>query len=301
MGEINTKFVEHEYDYVKPASLDEVLDILAEKKDKASIYAGGTDLLVHLKMGKGADMEVMVDINGIDELFGVTKTDNEVRIGGAEKIWVLETHPVIKELYPALAKAMSLMASISVRNMASIGGNFCNASPVADTVGPCMCYKGQVELKSKERGTRLVDATEFFVGPGRTVIEPDEILSAIILPVPKENTGDSFTKVSRVRPDIAKISFTCAITRDGDKVETCRIAMGTVAPTPKFFGEISSELDGKKMTRELIQETADKLEAAIKPRKKSRSSTPEYKKAMTQLMAKENLETAWRASGGELA
>ena len=301
MGEINTKFVEHEYDYVKPASLDEALDILADKKEKAKIYAGGTDLLVHLKMGKGGDMEVMLDINGIDELFGVTKTEDSVRIGGAEKIWVLETHPVINELYPALAKAMSLMASVSVRNMASIAGNFCNASPVADTVGPSMCYCGQVELKSKERGTRLVDATEFFVGPGRTVIEPDEILTAIILPIPKENTGDSFTKISRVRPDIAKISLTCVVTRDGDKVDTCRIAMGTVAPTPKYFDEISEALNGKKMTKELIAETADKLEAAIKPRKKSRSSTPEYKKAMTHLMAIENLEAAWKASGGELA
>ena len=139
------------------------------------------------------------------------------------------------------------------------------------------------------------------MGPGRTVIEPDEILTAIILPVPKENTGDSFTKISRVRPDIAKISLTCVIARDGDKVDTCRIAMGTVAPTPKYFDEISEALNGKKMTKELIAETADALEAAIKPRKKSRSSTPEYKKAMTHLMAIENLEAAWKASGGELA
>lgn len=297
---INTKFVEAEFDYVKPASLDEALDILAEKKEKAKIYAGGTDLLVHLKMGKGDDMEIMLDINGIDELFGVTKTDKEVRIGGAEKIWVLETDPTIIELYPALSKAMSLMASISVRNMASIAGNFCNASPVADTVGPCMCYQGQVELKSKERGTRLVKAEEFFVGPGRTVIEPDEIVTAIILPIPKKDTGDSFTKISRVRPDIAKISLTCVISRDGDKVDNCRIAMGTVAPTPKYFDEISETLNGKKMTKKLIEETADALEAAIKPRKKSRSSTPEYKKAMTHLMAIENIEAAWKASGGEL-
>ena len=77
--------------------------------------------------------------------------------------------------------------------------------------------------------------------------------------------------------------------------------MGTVAPTPKYFDEISEALNGKKMTKELIAETADKLEAAIKPRKKSRSSTPEYKKAMTHLMAIENIEAAWKASGGELA
>lgn len=297
---MNTRLIEKEFDFCKPATLDEALEILATKEN-VKILAGGTDLIVKLKTNDKLVMDLMMDIKDIDDLFGVTKTeDGAVRIGGAERISVLEKDETIVKDYPALAKAMHSMASPSVRNMATIGGNFCNASPVADTVGPCMCYGAQVELTSK-KGVRAVDATEFFVGPGRTVAEPDEILTAIILPAPKENTGDAFTKISRVRPDIAKISLTCAITRDGDKVDTCRIAMGTVAPTPKYFGEISSALDGKKMTAELIEETAEKLTAAITPRKKSRSSTPEYKKAMTYLMTKENIEAAWKASGGELA
>lgn len=297
---MNTRLIEKEFDFCKPATLDEALEILATKEN-VKILAGGTDLIVKLKTNDKLVMDLMMDIKDIDDLFGVTKTeDGAVRIGGAERISVLEKDETIVKDYPALAKAMHSMASPSVRNMATIGGNFCNASPVADTVGPCMCYGAQVELTSK-KGVRTVDATEFFVGPGRTVAEPDEILTAIILPAPKENTGDAFTKISRVRPDIAKISLTCAITRDGDKVDTCRIAMGTVAPTPKYFGEISSALDGKKMTAELIEETAEKLTAAITPRKKSRSSTPEYKKAMTYLMTKENIEAAWKASGGELA
>ena len=297
---MNTRLIEKEFDFCKPATLDEALEILATKEN-VKILAGGTDLIVKLKTNDKLVMDLMMDIKDIDDLFGVTKTeDGAVRIGGAERISVLEKDETIVKDYPALAKAMHSMASPSVRNMATIGGNFCNASPVADTVGPCMCYGAQVELTSK-KGVRTVDATEFFVGPGRTVAEPDEILTAIILPAPKENTGDAFTKISRVRPDIAKISLTCAITRDGDKVDTCRIAMGTVAPTPKYFGEISSALDGKKMTAELIEETAEKLTAAITPRKKSRSSTPEYKKAMTYLMTKENIGAAWKASGGELA
>ena len=95
MGAMNTKIIEAEYDYVKPSSLDEALDILAEK-ERVRIYAGGTDLIVKLKMGADVGMDIMMDINGIDELFGVTGTeDGGLRIGAAEKIWVLETHPDI--------------------------------------------------------------------------------------------------------------------------------------------------------------------------------------------------------------
>ena len=206
MGAMNTRIIEAEYDYVKPSSLDEALDILAEK-ERVRIYAGGTDLIVKLKMGADVGMDIMMDINGIDELFGVTGTeDGGLRIGAAEKIWVLETHPDIIRMYPALAKAMHLMASVSVRNMASIGGNICNASPVADTVGPCMCYGACVELRNK-KGVRTVDATEFFLKPGVTVMEADEILTAIILPAPQKDTGAGFIKMARVRPDIAKVSI----------------------------------------------------------------------------------------------
>ena len=299
MGAMNTKIIEAEYDYVKPASLDEALDILAEKEN-VKIYAGGTDLLVKLKMGADLGMDIMMDINGIDELFGVTKTeDGGLRIGAAEKIWVLETDEDVNRLYPALTKAMHLMASISVRNMASIGGNFCNASPVADTVGPCMCYGAQIELKSKKE-TRMIDATEFFLKPGVTLIRPDEILTAIILPAPAEDTGAAFTKMARVRPDIAKISISAVIARDGDKVKTCRMAMGSVAPKPLFLGEIASALDGKVMTRELIEETAEKIHDFVHPIG-DHGTTAEYRKEMAHLVAVEILEEAWKNSGGELA
>lgn len=299
MGAINTKIIEAEYDYVKPSSLDEALDILAEK-ERVKIYAGGTDLIVKLKMGADLGMDIMMDINGIEELFGVTKTeDGGLRIGAAEKIWVLETNPDIIEMYPALSKAMRLMASVSVRNMASIGGNICNASPVADTVGPCMCYGAKLELKSK-KGTRLINEEEFFLKPGVTLIRPDEILTAVILPAPAKDTGAAFTKMARVRPDIAKISITCAITRDGDKVKTCRMAMGSVAPKPLYLGEIASALDGKTMTHELIEETAVKVHDFVHPIG-DHGTTAEYRKEMAHLVAKEILEEAWKNSGGDLA
>ena len=300
MGVMNTRVVEPEFDYIKPETLAEALDILAEKKDAVQIFAGGTDLIVKLKTGAELGMELMMDINAIDELFGIEKTaDGGLRINAAEKLWNIETDETVKDMYPALPEAIHLMASISVRNMGTIGGNFCNASPVADTVGPCMCYGASVELTSK-RGVRTVDATEFFLKPGVTLIEPDEILTAVILPAPKADTGAAFTKMARVRPDIAKISISCVIERDGDKVASCRMAMGSVAPRPLYVGEISSAMNGKVMTQELIDETAQKIHDFVRPIG-DHGTTAEYRKEMAYLVAKEILEKAWKESGGELA
>ena len=300
MGEMNTRVVEAEYDYIKPASLDEALDILADKKDTVKIFAGGTDLMVKLKMGADLGMDYMMDINGIKELTGVEKTaDGGLRIGAMERIWDLETNETVKAMYPALADAMHLMASVSVRNMATIGGNFCNASPVADTVGPCMCYGACVELRNK-KGVRTVDATEFFLKPGVTVMEADEILTAIILPAPQKDTGAGFIKMARVRPDIAKVSISAVIVRDGDTVKSCRMAMGSVAPKPLYVGEISESMNGKKMTAELVDETAEKVFEFVHPIG-DHGTTAEYRKEMARLIAKDVLEKAWKESGGELA
>ncbi len=131
-------------------------------------------------------------------------------------------------------------------------------------------------------------------------MEADEILTAIILPAPEENTGAAFTKMARVRPDIAKVSISCVIKRDGDAIKDCRMAMGSVAPKPLFLGDISAELAGKKMSAALIEETAQKVHDFVKPIG-DHGTTAEYRKEMAHLIAKEILEKAWENSGGELA
>lgn len=295
---MNTKFLEKEFDYIKPASLSEALDILA-KKENVKIFAGGTDLVVKLKTGADVDMDYMMDINAIEELKQIDHCDcGGLQLYANAKLFNIEEDARVKERYPAFRTALKAMASISVRNMASIGGNFCNASPVADAVGPVMCYEGKVRMVSA-KGEREVAAEDFFLAPGVSVLEKDEMLLSVCIPQPKENTGSAFIKMGRVASDIAKISITVVLRREGDKIASCRIAMGAIAAKPLYLKEISEGLAGKAMTNALLLETAQAISAFIQPIDDNRT-TAEYRTDVAKVIAEDALQAAWKNSGGEL-
>ena len=295
---MNTRVLEPEFDYLKPDTLDAALDILAEKKN-VKVLAGGTDLVVKMKMDAVPNVDYLMDINGIPE-FDKIESDSEncLIIGATAKLSHIEKDNRVIESYGALKEALNLVASISIRNMATIGGNFCNASPVADTVGPVICYKGCVQLAGK-KGMRSIPAEDFFVAPGISVKNEDELLTAIKLPIPKKDTGAAFIKFGRIKADIAKISFTAVIERGGQTIHSCRLAMGSVAATPLYLKVISEELSGKDMTKALIEETALKISAFIKPINDNRT-TAVYRTDMTKIIAEDALKKAWERSGGEL-
>jgi carbon-monoxide dehydrogenase medium subunit len=297
MAHINTRFVEKEFDYLKPKTLSEALDILAEKKN-IKIFAGGTDLIVKMKVGALTELDYMLDINDIEELRTVEDLDGGISIGCAAKLSTLEKDPRLNAKYPALCDAFKAMAAISVRNMATLGGNFCNASPVADAVGPVISYHGSVELKSRS-GARIVKAEDFFLAPGVTVMQPDEMLTRIILPAPAAQTGASFIKLGRVKSDIAKISLTAVLVREGKCIKECRMAMGSVAARPLFLKDMSASLAGKEMNQALISETAERISAFIRPIDDNRT-TAQYRTDVAAIIARDALTQAWKLSGGEV-
>ncbi|MEN6470410.1 MAG: xanthine dehydrogenase family protein subunit M [Clostridiaceae bacterium] len=297
MAHINTRFVEKEFDYVKPTTLPEALGILADRKN-VRIFAGGTDLIVKIKVGALTEIDTMLDINGIEELRRVEELDGGISIGCAAKLSTLEKDARLNEKYPAFCGALKAMAAISVRNMATLGGNFCNASPVADAVGPVISYRGSVELKSLT-GARVVAAEDFFLAPGVTVMRPDEMLTRILLPAPEAHTGSSFIKLGRVKSDIAKISLTVVLVRNGNTIKECRMAMGSVAARPLFLKDISASLAGKEMSRVLILETADRISAFIRPIDDNRT-TAQYRTDVAAIIARDALTQAWNLSGGEV-
>ncbi|MDR0840664.1 MAG: xanthine dehydrogenase family protein subunit M [Christensenellaceae bacterium] len=294
---MNTKILENEFEYSKPGSLEEVLETLATKQN-VRIFAGGTDLIVKLKLGALPDMEHMLDINGVEELGKIETRADGLEIFAGAKLWSIESDRRVEENYPALREAIQAMASISVRNMATLGGNFCNASPVADAVGPVMCYGGKVRMQSK-RGAREVNAVDFFLAPGVSVLEKGELLTSVYLPAPKAHTGHAFVKMGRVKSDIAKISITAVLEREGDRIASCRLAMGSVAARPLFLKAIGEGLAGKAMTEALAQETAQNISDFIKPIGDNRT-TAEYRTDVAKVIARDALVSAWKNSGGTL-
>lgn len=294
---MNTRIVEKEFDYVKPGSLSEALNVLTEYGN-VRIYAGGTDLIIKLKTNAVTEMDWMLDINGIKGLSDIFEDKKGLSIGSSAKLSHIEKNEAVKTNYIALYEAIASMASISVRNLGTMGGNFANASPAADTACPVICYEGTVELISK-KGVREIPAEEFFIAPGVTCMRSDELITAVRLPAVNENTGAKFIKFGRVKADIAKVSFAAVLEREGRTVKKCRMAMGSVAPTPLFLRKISEDLSGKMMTQDLIKETADEISRLIDPIDDIRS-TAEYRKDVTKVIVEDALEQAWKRSGGNL-
>ncbi len=294
---MTTRILATEFDYLKPATLEEALKILSEKEN-VRILAGGTDVIVKMKVA-GMTCDYLMDVKGIDSLdYAKLDDDGVFHIGALAKLSHLEKNPIVAERYPALKEAFHLMASISVRNMATMVGNICNASPVADSVVPCICYNAILTLASV-RGQRTVPIEKFFLAPGVTVMEKDEMLIDVALPQPEANSGAAFIKKTRVRPDIAKISVGVRVVRDGDKANFCRIAMGAIAATPAYLEATSALVIGKKVTPELIAEVAAHAAAAIHPIDDNRT-TAEYRVAIAEVLTKDALTEAWRNAGGEL-
>lgn len=292
---MNTRIMPVHFNYVKPATLAEALDVLASHKN-VKILAGGTDLIVKLKTGAPIEIDTMLDAKAIPELTEVKElTDGSVEIGALAKLSHIEDTPVIKEKYVALEDALHAMASIAVRNMGTIGGNLCNASPVADTAGPCMVYGAKVKAVSKA-GERIIDIHDFFTGLGKTALNADEMLVSVILPAPEG--GAAFKKITRVKPDIAKVSCTAALVLDGKTVKDARLAMGAVAVTPLCMCEIAKEMVGKEVSEELFAEIGQKVSDAINPIDDNRS-TADYRKKVAKVLVVDVLTDAMKRAGGE--
>jgi carbon-monoxide dehydrogenase medium subunit len=262
-------------------------------KEEVKVLAGGTDLLIKLKIGANIPITVMMDIKRIPGLNGIKELPSGgLEIGATAKLSYIEKQNVIAERYPALQDALKAMAAIAVRNMGTIGGNIANASPAADTACPCIIYGGKAKLASA-RGERIVALQDFFIGPGKSVMQKDELLVAIILDAPPKNSSSAFIKKTRVKADISKISTAVLITRDGDKIASCSIAMGSIAATPLGVSDIAAELTGKTASIEMFNAIGKKIGETIKPIDDNRS-TAKYRKSIAEVIVTDALTLAWQ-------
>lgn len=292
---MNTRILPVHFNYVKPATLAEALEVLASHKN-VKILAGGTDLIVKLKTGASIKMDTMLDAKEITELTEIKELkDGSVEIGALCKLSHLEDYPVIQKKYPALIDALNAMASIAVRNMGTIGGNLCNASPVADTAGPCIIYQAKLKAVSFKK-ERLIDIKDFFTGLGECALKKEEILTSVILPAPVG--GAAFRKITRVKPDIAKVSCTASLFLDNGVIVDAHMAMGAVAITPLSVDHIAKEMIGKEAGTTLFEEIGQKISDEIKPIDDNRS-TAEYRKKVAKVLVVDVLREALKRAGGE--
>jgi carbon-monoxide dehydrogenase medium subunit len=288
------RFVHH-----RPQKLAELLELLAAYGSSAKIVAGGTDLLIKMRAGV-ASPDHLVSINNIKELRSVSYDDaNGLVIGGAASITDVGQHPDVRKHYPGLTYACDVMATVQVRNMATVSGNLANAAPSADTAAPLLVHDAELLLTQKG-GKRQVKLSEFFTGPGMTVIEPQEVIESIRVPPPPERCGSSYMRLSaRSKVDIVAVSVASLLTLSASGViDTARISLAAVAPTPLLVHEASDMLVGQKPSEELFAKVAATVKQASKPIDDVRA-TAAYRRGMVEVLTRRVLaDSLAKAEGG---
>ncbi len=277
------------FHYFQPSSLAEVISLLNEHAGEARLLAGGTDLLVLMRERNCTPSHVIniKDISGLDRIDYDDR--NGASIGALTTISDLEESEVIKTRYQLLHDAASQMATAQVKNMATIAGNICRASPAADTVPPLLVLEAEIEIAGEAK-SRVVPLDDFFLGPGETVVRDYEIVTKIRLPVLPSGSGTAFLRVSRVAADLAKVNTAAVITIDDNLLcRHVRIALGGVAPTPIRAKAAEEVLMDSKLSSRLIDEAARAAAEETSPITDVRSSR-EYRKRVSEVLVRRSLK-----------
>ena len=270
-------------EYVVPQSVGEAVEALSESP-KARVIAGGTDLMVGMREGHVHPTR-LVDITRIQELSGISTQNGSLRIGAATKIDEILHHPTVRSEYPALVDAGQLLGGWQIQNMATLAGNLCNASPAAEMSGPLLVLDAEVEVMGPS-GERRIPLGEFWTGPGKTVLEPAEILTTIVIPGKVSGRLSAYQRVDiRHSVDIALVSSAVGVELSEGKVQLARIALGAVAPTVIRVTEAEAYLQGRTLSEEVLDKVEDLAEAAAVPITDVRASA-EYRSAMAGVLAR---------------
>lgn len=275
-----------EFEYEKVKTWREALALKSAKGSAAKILAGGTDLIVLLRENHSS-AQMLIDLKGLPGISGISFKNGVLTIGANVTFSDLIKSQTVKKYFPALWEASQTVASVGVRNRATVAGNICSAVPCADSAGPLLVYDAEINLLS-ENESRKVPIEKWFTGPKKTAMEPKEILHSVELKSPSSKTACAYLKLSRYEgEDLAQASFT--VTLDCDK--NYKIAFGSLAPTPRRAYKTEKFLKGKKINEETLNEACKILETEISPISDLRSSK-EYRIHMAKVMLKRALEKA---------
>ena len=289
INKVNTHIVPVRFTYHSPETLEEVLELLSRYRGEARVLMGGTDLLVKMKM-RALEPSHIISLRKVRELDYIEFDDQGVRIGAGTRLRTIEKSEEIRERFPALWEAVRVIGSVQIRNMGTIGGNLCNASPAADTAPPLIVYGAEAVIVGP-RGERRVRVEEFFKGPGKTVLEPDELLREVFIPY-VDDAGSVFLRLTRTSMDIAKISIAVAAWFRDAEITDCRIALGAVAPTPIRIPRAEEFLRGRRISMETLDQAGRIVSEDIKPITDARS-TAWYRRAVARVLTRDAFTIAW--------
>lgn len=283
------------FEYRVPKSLKEVHQDLKQFGTDAKLIAGGTALIIMMKQ-RLVRPSCLISLRNLRNLSATARKDGGLSIGGLATHREVETSPVVVRTVPVLAETYRLVATIRVRNMATVGGGLAHADPNQDPPPTLIALGATVEASSAD-GSREIPIESFFTDYYETVLKPDEIVTGLFVPALPKNSGAAFLKfLPRTADDYATVSAAAVVVLDKNRktFEDVRIGLGSVGNTPIRAREAEAVLRGQPIKPEALREAGEKAKAAVDPISDFRGSAG-YKKEMAAVFVRRALEAALQA------
>ena len=280
----------HDFEYHKPATIGQAIKLLTKYK-KAAILAGGTDIISEIKEGMAAP-DAIIDIKGLKELKKIEFKSSKLNIGSLVTFTDILESNIIRSKFPVIFEVAKTVASVGIRNRATMVGNICSAVPCMDSGPVLVAYEAILNIKGP-RGQRKVSVDKWFLGPRQTALKKGELVTGITIALPDKKHAGCYVKLGRYSgEDLAQASV-LALAMPGD---IYRIAFGSVGPTPIRARNIEKLINGRKLEDELIAKAKKLIEKTVYPITDIRA-TREYRMHMCKVM----FERAIRAAASRLA
>jgi carbon-monoxide dehydrogenase medium subunit len=278
-----------QFDYVRPASLDDALAILRDREGEAKVLSGGYSLLPLIKL-RLAQPGLLVDLRDIGGLDGIVETDDHLRIGGRATHRQIHEHPIVRERYPLLEELSGGIGDPQVRNWGTIGGSIAHADPASDWPAALLAIGGEVVCRSAS-GERTIPARSFFLDTFTTALAPTEVVTEVRLPRRSRGAGGAYTKLERRVGDFATVGVAAVVRLADGRIAASGIAVTGVSPSPFAATDAEVVLNGSAPSEDLLRR-AGEAAAAMSQSTADVRGPVDYKRAMVAEMTVRSLRRA---------
>jgi carbon-monoxide dehydrogenase medium subunit len=278
-----------DFEYALPATVAEATGLLAQYQDEANVLAGGQSLIPLLAL-RLAHPAVIVDINGLDELSGISVNDGRVTVGAMTREYMAEESETVAEMVPLLAAALPLIGHEAIRSRGTLGGSLAHADPAAELPAVARALDAEFVVRS-ESGKRVIPAAEWFEGYLTTSRRADEILVEVRFPAAGRGTGVAFREVARRHGDFAIVGLAASLTLTDGTITHARLAFSGVADVPVRAAAAERVLVGHEPSAELFAEAARQAAAPLDPPADLHGSS-DYRKKVAAALVRRGLRAA---------
>ena len=282
--------------FESPTTTKEAAALLAGEQGDAYILAGGTDLLVRMKMGS-IEPALVVDIKRISVTHEINVSAKGISIGASVSGATMSEHAKLIKSWPGVVEAANLIGSDQIQGRCTIAGNLCNASPAADSV-PALIAAGAKAVIVGEQRRRTVAVEKIITGPGTTSLQKDELIESILLPKQAARSADAYLRfIPRTEMDIAVVGVGIHLTLARGVIKSARVVLGAVAPTPILVSKAARAIVGTKLDAQALENLAAACSDACDPIDDKRG-TIEYRTRVAGVLARRAAVIAFKRAGG---